>query len=199
MSVWGWAFISWVSISGCSGLYDRYNCSLGKIIYFLILCVWVFSLNYLYNGTIVFVPLPCDKIFPEETQHKCLLNPDLVIHHRLKDKHGSPAWMSFIGVTYRNMGEELQEQKWLNDRCITKSTPAWVTAQKSRNLEHNPTESSAGWRVSIPTDSSRQLGWILPGSWSLLRIFLAASLHFVWEELSAFIALLWLGRPSESG
>lgn len=61
--------------------------------------------------------------------------------------HGSPTWMSFIGVTYRNMGEELQEQKWLKDRCITKSTAAWVTAHKSGNLEHKPTGSWAGWSV----------------------------------------------------
>lgn len=33
--------------------------------------------------------------------------------------------ISFIGVTYRNMGKELlQEQKWLRDSCVTRAHPS---------------------------------------------------------------------------
>lgn len=55
--------------------------------------------------------------------------------------------MSFIGVTFRNMGEVLLIETETTQRttsCITKAHPAW-------ELEHTaqPEDSSASWRVSF--------------------------------------------------
>lgn len=151
----------------------------------------MFSQNYHCCVTIFFL-----------RRHNTDVCPDPVIHHRPKDKTTEVQleWVSLVFLTGIWVRNYLQEQKWLKDDASPRPTPAWVTAHKSGNLEHKaqPTESSKGWRVSIPSNSSRQIGWLLPGSWSPLRIFLAAPLHVVWEELPAFIALLWLGRPSES-
>lgn len=54
-----------------------------------------------------------DKTFPSETEHTCLPTPD---REPMTDQS-----MNFLGVTYKGMGEDLQEQKWLRDSCIAKA------------------------------------------------------------------------------
>lgn len=159
----------------------------------------MFSLNYLYSGTVVFVPLPCDKIFPEKTQHKCLLNPDFVIHHRLKDKTTEVQleWVSLgllTGIWVRNYRSRNDSK---TDASQSPHQPGWQLTNLgtwSTSLREVEQVGECPFLLTF-----RQLGRVLPGSWSLLRIFLAAPLHFVWEELSAFIALVQQGRPRESG
>lgn len=77
-------------------------------------------------------------------------------------------------------------QKSLKVSCITKDhSRAGDSSQKLGTLPSTQAGSSAGWRVSFPSDSvwsqaSTQLGWflLLPGGWSSLR----SSLQLVVSE-----------------
>lgn len=74
--------------------------------------------------------LSYDKTSPEEMQHTHLLIPDREARtdqstNTNKVQPGEP--MSFIGVNYRNMGEEiLTKEKIVSKTAASpKSTPAW--------------------------------------------------------------------------
>lgn len=152
----------------------------------------MFSLNYLYNGTIVFVPLPCDKIFPEETQHKCLLNPDLVIYHRLKDKT-----------------TEVQLE-WVSLGLLT---GIWVRNYRSRNdstTDASQSPHQPGWQLtnlgtwSTTLRKVHQVGecpflltlpGILAGFFQVVGLFSESSLqfHFTLFERNSQLLLLYSG------
>lgn len=44
--------------------------------------------------------------------------------------------MYFTGITYRSMGESLQEQKWFKENCITKATSHPRMGHSSQELEN---------------------------------------------------------------
>lgn len=104
--------------------------------------------------------------------------------------------MSFIGVTYWNMGD-FQEQKWL-----IKFTLALVTANKDGNPQHSAQPAGS----STESVLSKWFGWwrLLPGSsadscffqsnWSGLSIF---AVWLIWVTLSYLYCLL-LGREGLS-
>jgi len=63
--------------------------------------------------------------------------------------------VSFIGVTYRNMGEGLLPGTEMTQAASPNTTPAKPTAHKAGNLEH----------TVLPAGSSNRLGNVL--SWCL--------------------------------
>ena len=101
-----------------------------------------------------------------------------------KAQLGEP--VSFIGVTYRNMGEGLpQEQKCLKDRSITKSHTAQVTVHTSWSTLH-----SLQAAQQVENAFSRRLSSSHP---------LPCSLVTVRETFSSLFCLYTLGGGGESG
>ena len=67
--------------------------------------------------------------------------------HTTEVLRGEP--ISFIGVTYRNMGEGLLTgAEMTQGSCITEAHATWVTAQKAGETAQ-PIVRSTGWRISF--------------------------------------------------
>ena len=113
--------------------------------------------------------------FSWETRHTPI-HPRQEAHDTTKVQLGES--MSFIGVTYKSMVKDyLQEQKLPKYGTSPKPTRAHVTAYKAGNLAHptHPTDSSAGWRGSLPNG---------PVDLSLSQaalLFSASSMQLVWS------------------
>ena len=99
----------------------------------------------------------CDKAFPKEMEHACLLTPDRELMtdqgtDTTQVQCGEP--VSFIGVAFRNRNDS--------------KTAAPLRATPAGNIEHTaqPTGSSTGLRVSSLGASAGlhlfQTGWFLP-------------------------------------
>ena len=84
----------------------------------------------------------------------------------------------FIEVTYKNICEELEEQKQLKDNCITKIHPSIDDSSPSWGSEAHWTAS--GQLKRCPCDSSKQFSrsLLLPAAQACLRVFFA--FWFIW-------------------
>lgn len=159
--------------------------------------------------------LLCDTTFlGRRNTHTHICSPQIGIS-QIKNKVWIPPKVqlgepvNFIGATYRSMGEESQEQRWLRDSCIQGPPQHGWQPRKSGKLGAYCTASgsSASWRVLSEwlCSSSGQLGWclLLPGSSSALRslcsFVVIASTLLLGERLSSFIAYPGRVGPSESG
>lgn len=69
----------------------------------------------------------CGKAFPGDTQHMSVYSSQTRLPQQTQVLDNTKLQLRepvrFIGVTYRNMGEKLQEQKGLRDSCITNPAP----------------------------------------------------------------------------
>lgn len=132
-----------------------------------------------------------DKIFPGETQHTYLLIPPWTKVHL-----GEP--MSFIKVTYRNMGEgsligaEMTQRQLhgqthssMGDSSQSWEPGAHCTACRQLSRSKSVLSGFFGWSKPLPGS----LFLFLPGSWCGLRVFFADKFTFT----SAFYCLLWQG------
>ena len=140
------------------------------------------------------------KTFPRETQHTYLLTPGRVPKtdqnmDTTKVNLGEPR--SLIGVTYRNMGEELHTGGEVIQRQLHHQAHPSM-GDSSQSWEHWSTLHSqqAGCRVYLSWSKP------LPGSSSGFWFCQAAGVvapELVWQGLSAFIAYSGREGPSESG
>ena len=88
--------------------------------------------------------------------------------------------MSFIGVTYGNMGERLEKQKWLKDSCITKVHPSRGDSSQSwkPGVRAQPAGNPTSWRMSF----SGCLNWSEPFRSSSTGYCLVLVAFLAWES-----------------
>jgi hypothetical protein len=98
--------------------------------------------------------------------------------------------VSFIGVTYRNVGEDLQEQKWLRGSCITKAQPSmgdsWSTLHSAKAAEQVGVFPSDSTVLNL-TSSAASCSFQAPGL--IARVVFAAWLSE--NLLCSFHCLFW--------
>lgn len=120
----------------------------------------------------------CEKTIPGEMQHTCP-DTDSTTDWSMKNttvQRGEP--ISFIGITYRNMADRIQEQKWHKDSCINSPPQHGWQLKKSGNLEHisQPEGNWRVWRMSLPSDRSKPLLGSLVASVSSRQLVWSQSL-----------------------
>jgi hypothetical protein len=175
-------------------------------LYFLI-HYWFFFFTLLYCNSISCKKLPTCTLFVTKLFLGRLLPPDrksTTDQRTDKTKVQFSEPLSFIGATFRNLGEML-----LRNRKYSKTAawplPAWLTAHKAGNVEHTaqPAGSSAGCSLFQVLSCSESL----PGRWCGLGV---SAVWLVWEPSLQLSSLVCEGFtapiaysdwvwPSESG
>lgn len=92
---------------------------------------YIKPINYKFQKT---TDVLCKKIFPEKT-HNHISSPQIGSPQQIKvqipPKPNLVSQWSFTGIAYRNMGEQLQKQKWLKKSILLKPSPTLVISPKS--------------------------------------------------------------------
>lgn len=103
--------------------------------------------------------------------------------------------MNFIGVTYGNMGEGFQEQKWLKTAASPRPTWTWATAHKAGNLEPSAQPAGAQQAGECPLQVVHSsTGFFCLVSAFLLKDTSCGTAFFHLRATLGFYCLFWLGN-----